>query len=111
MFEVDEISESVDADEELAADAGSDVLARAAWFLSYSAGPQYISRSGEVEGGGEGVGDRWREWSALGGPMVQLNSTMVTPLSVERLRVDVPPRAQTVINYVTDVPKNWELVL
>ena len=35
-----------------------------------------------------------------------LGLTMLTPLLVERLRVVVPPRAQTVINYVTDDPKN-----
>ena len=43
-------------------------------------------------------------------PIVQLNSTVVTPLLVERLREAMPPRVQTEINSVTDAVKNWYIV-
>ena len=46
------------------------------------------------------------EWGAPGGPSVQLNSTLVVPLMVVRLREALPPHAQTEINSVMDATKN-----
>ena len=42
---------------------------------------------------------------------MQLNPTVVTPLSVARVRVALPSMAQTEINSVKDPTKNCELVL
>ena len=52
-----------------------------------------------------------REWGAPGGPRVQLNPTVVTPLLVARLREASPPVAQTDMNSVKEAIKNCELVL
>ena len=103
-------------DKTLAVEAEAAVLARAAWcltarwqFFSLSAGPRCRGRRGR-EGGGAGgaaAGPGGREWGASGLPIVQLNSTVVTPLLVERLREAIPPRVQTEINSVTDAVKNW----
>ena len=63
-------------------------------------------RGGGGEIVGEGRGGGGGEWNAPGAPRGQVNRAMLTPLLVERLRVDVPARAQTAINYFTDVPDN-----
>ena len=96
-LEEDEITDAVDEDEHVAADTGAAVLAMAAWF--WAARSQFFSlsagkRRGGDEGGGEGAEEVGREWDAPGGPRVQVNPTLVTPLLVERLRVAVPPRAR-----------------
>ena len=103
----DKITEAVGDDGEVAIDAGTAVLARAAWclaalslFFFLSAGPRCRGRRGGNEGGGEVAEEGGREWGAPGGPKVQENPAVVTPLLVERLRVAVPPRAQTEINSV-----------
>ena len=64
----DDITESVNDDEEVAADAGTVVLAMAAWcpaarscFLFLSDGPLCRGRRGGKEGGGEGACEEGRE--------------------------------------------------
>ena len=69
-------------DEEIAVEAESAVLARAAWclaarwrFFSLSAGPRCRGRRGGEEEGGGGAGAGGREWGAPGLPIVLLMPT------------------------------------
>ena len=60
------------------------------------------------EGGGKKAG---MEWGSPGCPRVQLKPTVTKPSQVERLRVALPPWAQTERNSVTDATTNWEFDL
>ena len=83
-------------------------------LLAACSSQSLLGRGGEVgeeeeEGVDKGAGGS--EWEAPGCPMVQLNPMVVKPPLVVRLRVALPPMAQTDINFVTEAAKNSELVL
>ena len=98
-----------------AVDSGAEVFACDAWcraarsrFFSRSTGPRCRGRD-EGEGVGEGGGKKaGMEWEAPGCPRVQLKPTVARPSLVVRLRVALPPRAQTERNSVTDAVTNCE---
>ena len=58
-----------------------------------------------------GLEGRGVEWGAPGCPRVQLKETVASPPLVLRLREASPPRAQMLMNSLTEAPRNWEFDL